>query len=1132
MGHPSSAVGGTRLGAGSPLHDQAARLFPKRTRELQTRGDGLSPGIWGPPTSGHSTPLRETIPESPSQDGFPDLVPPSEMDITSPSRRTRAGTVPSRFSPVGTINGVNIQQSLLSKTSRPTPSTSPFKPASLSSEMLNKGPPNSSNNAALLSRLRAGSMPQRSNLAGTSNPFGTSLFASNWSSGRDRASTLTSIRSSDDPASPTQSSYLKDGMTDTDVRTLDYLGLVETPQQSRANLARSLPGPALLQQQQPPPPNNVLPQLLANFDLRNTSRFRSYSVNAGEKYADDDLNETEIPYSAFQSGTLTPSAAATAAHMTALQNQIDQHNRAVQAFSKQMSTARPRARTAGVLDTPLQRTPMRAYMAAPSRLDRGMGASGIGVDEGDETASLVDSVGMLHLNGNLGCADRELAEENDANVSRSLWIGSIPVSTTSSSLDAIFGRYGNIESTRVLTHKNCGFVNFENIENAVQARQALNGKEIFPGAGQVRIGYAKAPNNSTSGTPGFNTDESSPTPDPHHADFASGPVSASGGADGTNSTAKSQQAKSGSSSPRVPDLTALRDEMLRTVLDFGASIEDRRTISQSIDKAVAFQQLETEIPSIPEPSHVRMYDAPRLRDIRKRIDNGACGLQEIEEVANDMLPEMAELASDYLGNTVVQKLFELCSEQTKDQMLGQIAPHLAEIGVHKNGTWAAQKIIDVCKTAPQMTMIVNSLRPYTIPLFLDQYGNYVLQCCLRFGSPYNDFIFETMLSHLWDIAQGRFGARAMRACLESHYSTKQQQRMLAAAIALHGVQLATNTNGALLLTWFLDTCTFPQRRTVLAPYLVSHIVHLCTHKVAYLTVLKVINQRNEPEAREIIMQALFFSPGDTTLEQILSDQTSGATLIFKILTTPFFDENIRAEVARNVAKVLTRIKAQPNQGYKRLMDEVGLSSRPPTGSHQAHSHGHPGATDRVRPQTQSGATNALSAPQLERPYSGQYVQNLPGAAYETGPGLARSGSADSATFAPYGVNGSPYPHSTLQQTTAHQFQYQAYLAAAHRNNGNNFLPGYGTTGYGGYATPPLSVEPFRGMPTHPSPLVGPAQISPLITGSPYGQQQYNPTMGSNVYAYQQPNGFSPQMQAVQGGGRRIRVCACPSQPSG
>ncbi|KAK3064955.1 hypothetical protein LTR53_018327, partial [Teratosphaeriaceae sp. CCFEE 6253] len=268
-----------------------------------------------------------------------------------------------------------------------------------------------------------------------------------------------------------------------------------------------------------------------------------------------------------------------------------------------------------------------------------------------------------------------------------------------------------------------------------------------------------------------------------------------------------------------------------------------------------------------------------LREIRKRIDNNSCSAMELEAIALEMLPEIAELASDYLGNTVVQKLFEFCSEETKEMMLAEIAPHLAEIGVHKNGTWAAQKIIDVARTPQQMHMTVAALRPHGVNLFLDQYGNYVMQCCLRFQAPANNFIFETMLSRLWDVAQGRFGARAVRASLESHFATNDQKRLMAAAIALHSVQLATNSNGALLLTWFLDTCTFPRRRSVLAPRLIPHLVHLCTHKVAYLTVLKIINQRNEPEARDTLLRAMFFE--EQTLTDIISDQACGATLIFK-----------------------------------------------------------------------------------------------------------------------------------------------------------------------------------------------------------------------------------------------------------
>ena len=48
-----------------------------------------------------------------------------------------------------------------------------------------------------------------------------------------------------------------------------------------------------------------------------------------------------------------------------------------------------------------------------------------------------------------------------------------------------------------------------------------------------------------------------------------------------------------------------------------------------------------------------------------------------------MLPEVAELSSDYLGNTAVQKLFEYFSEEIKETMLMETGPHLTEIGIRE-----------------------------------------------------------------------------------------------------------------------------------------------------------------------------------------------------------------------------------------------------------------------------------------------------------------------------------------------------------------------------------------------------------------------------------------------------------------
>ncbi|KAM5438616.1 hypothetical protein MferCBS31731_004907 [Microsporum ferrugineum] len=1142
----SQSIGVSRMGAGSPSHDLGNRLYPKRAREIQAQ-EGVTPHIWGgPPTSGNSTPLRENIPESPNQDEFPGLVPSPETIAYNPGRRTRAGTVPSRFSPVGPLNGLNVQPSVISKTSRPTPSTSPFRPQNttgVESSMVSA--PGTESNTVLLSRLRAGSMPQRPNLLNSTSPFGPSVFSTNWSSGRERATTLASIRSSEGPSSPTQSSFSKDGLADADVRTLDYLGLAETPQQSRASLAGPSVAMLMQQQQQQQQPASSLPPLLAELAMlnRGSNRFRSYSVNAKEKYAEDD-EEFGTHYTGIPSGTMTPSAAATAAQLAATQAQIHQHNLAVQAFANHASSSRPRARTAGVLDAPLQRSSIRNYLASPSRLENSISAADIRITEGSEYDGLPEAVQRMQLGGIGGLRSQEPVDENNLEgPTRALWIGSIPVSTTVTSLDAIFNVYGKIESTRVLTHKNCGFVNFERVESATQAKSLLNGKEIFPGAGPVRIGYAKVPATPVSETPGQPGSQHSPTPDANTG--AAGSVAR----DGTRSATQDGDAVISSA---IPDLQEIQPEMSKIVIEFGSSEAECQNITLSIQRAINFTAFEDEIRPVPEPSQSRAFDAPRLREIRKKIDNGACSAQEIEETANEMLPEIAELASDYLGNTVVQKLFEFCSEQAKEQMLTPIAPHLAEIGVHKNGTWAAQKIIDVSKVASQKQMIVDSLRPYTVPLFLDQYGNYVLQCCLRFGPPFNDFIFETMLSRMWEISQGRFGARAMRACLESHHATKDQQRMLASAIALHSVQLATNANGALLLTWFLDTCTFPNRRTVLAPRLVPHLVALCTHKVAYLTVLKIVNQRNEPEAREIILKALFFSPGDETLENILKDQSSGATLIFKVLTTPFFEEAMRADVVKTVAKVLTKLKTTPSQGYKRLMDEVGLSSRTATTRDSHHARDHGAATDREKHQRQPGQQrqegNAFPSQQhqADRQYTGQmgaHNMNMQ-PSLNSPPNMSRSISSEQALpqYDPYAFGamnslaGLPMTNPGLAQDmplNPQQYQYQAFLAAQSRGMPSaGFFPppgngmGMGMNGFP--VTTGTTLDNFRSVqPAMAGPGGAPLPMggNSIVQPTAYGNQQFSPVMGAGQL-YNYPQQFyqpTPGAQGAPPSGRRGRA---------
>ncbi|RCI16141.1 hypothetical protein L249_2133 [Ophiocordyceps polyrhachis-furcata BCC 54312] len=1122
VNHNGIMAANARSGAGSPSHEMpgSARLFSKRAREIQAQ-EGISTvplNLWsGPPTSGNSTPLRENIPESPT-DGFPDFAQLPTPESLPPTRRARAGTVPSRFSPGGPVSGLLNVPSLAPKSARATPSQTPFNKSQSPSPSL-EPPEGSTSGSALLSRLRAGSMPQRSPFAplpAPGSPFGPSVFSSSWipaGVGRERGSTLASIASvgSNGPSSPAQSHFSKEGGGESDVhmRTLDYLGLAETPQPVRAQLATPY---------------------MANFDYtKQSSRFRSYSVNNKDKYADeeDDYDVDGIhPDSQYVAAALQDQLAAT---NVAIHN----HNLAVQAFANQASATRPRARTAGVLDSPgghLMRTYLTGNTAVPNPISS---TAEMRMPDDEEYDDLPQAVAGMSLGrsssrnaGMLGAEEHGLEGPTSA-----LWLGGMPTSTTTSTLIEMFKAHGPIASARVLTHKNCGFVNFERIESAISARSSLNGKEIFPGAGPIRINFAKPP--SSANTPGHDGAVPSPSPDPFSKSQDTGQEAASAAGDG------SQPPATGKTTPVVPPLRDMTADIVDIVGQFGASEDDKTIISRNVQSAIQYNGFVEEIPAIREPTHTRVHDAPRLRDIRKRIDNQLLSQSEIEDVAMEMLPEIAELSSDYLGNTVVQKLFEHCGDPVRDAMLAEIGPHMAEIGIHKNGTWAAQKIIDVCKTPGQMSVIVEKLRPYTVPLFLDQYGNYVLQGCLKFGTPYNEFIFETMLSRMWEVAQGRFGARAMRACLESHHASKNQQRMLAAAIALHSVQLATNANGALLLTWFLDTCTFPQRRTVLSPRLVPCLVHLCTHKVAYLTVLKVINQKAEPDARDAILKSLFFSPNDQVLEAILNDHACGSTLIFKVLTTPFFDESIRGRVVDKVKNVLVKIRAQPGQGYKRLMDEVGLSTRA-AGPNNREGGGGSGHTDQPRQRPGSrhaGGSNGHHGPQGHggKAFFAAQINATAGGGgggFDVGYGPPRN-EADAGLpgFQPYGQGvvygsaaGPVAPAANLQQ-----LQYQQSLMSRATPPMNYSFPPL-QPGYGGYGGPGSAVDQFRqqGM-ANGSPIAPPPPSAQMAGGQgpppPLGPPGFGLAMGGSSYGYGglagMPNmGYMTQEQTSSRRGRR------------
>ncbi|KAJ3971976.1 hypothetical protein EV361DRAFT_174788 [Lentinula raphanica] len=662
---------------------------------------------------------------------------------------------------------------------------------------------------------------------------------------------------------------------------------------------------------------------------------------------------------------------------------------------------------------------------------------------------------------------------------RALWIGSIPSTTTPATILSVFSPYGPIESARVLTHKNCGFINFERLDDAVRARKALNGRDVLGSdVGAIRIGFAKVPvKNGQEGT----NDEAIPGPVQGVGDLSVGAtIHALRAVKGASTIPADQQVLSGAvenyrsnlllsmiasgihdasfapdglSKPPgwIPAIT--EQQMIMKELSVG-SVDAESDIAALADFRPPTMYYTT-IPLVSDRPHSRRWDASKLRDLRKRLDSGTMTTDEVDNVAGDFLDgEIVDLASDWLGNTVVQKLFERCSPGPKFAMLERICPSLAMIGIHKNGTWAAQKIIECVTTPEEIGLVAQNLRPYAPPLLLDQYGNYVVQCCLRFGAPANDFIFDAIVDRMWEVAQGRFGARSMRACLESPHITVSQQRRIATAIILNSIPLATNPNGALLLTWLLDTSGFPSRYNLLAPRFTPHLSHLCTHKLASLTVLRIVNQKIEPDASRQIVEALFASPGDHVLTDVLGDQVNGVAVVHKILTSPYLEPLDKLRYMEATKHVLIELKVIATQAYRRLIEEVGLplpnyqatyTNSAPTGKGKNAQNSFVPGLPQGYPSNDQGLASMMAALQMggQNPQAGPPQLHID-PAYEVGGGGGRH-----QMNAQNGYNGNdPYNSYAIRQPEI------ASPRGSIRRTGS--LPATGTNAQNGQYPPPQS----------------------------------------------------------------------------
>jgi len=360
------------------------------------------------------------------------------------------------------------------------------------------------------SRLRSGSLtlpPSGGPIAGptNTNAFGSTLFSSSWLNPHSGYLALDEHRSMNSSES----------LTGDDVHTLDYLGLDDrsrgpqpaTVTELRSQAQAAIAGRLRATTVSNPYRSRTLQPLSTAHTQGDLEELEEYDSPGGYRPRVDSFNGTsgnayyadQVPFVARgfkQAQHLGVSVRTRATSVGALEDPSRlRQSPGYGDLSSGMQLNQPSATAVnaimrGLLDSKGQVQAGRmVQQLQPGRYTAG------DVSPGGRIAS--GSVGFLQAPPGQPRSVSPKAESPQIQTpSRSLWIGNLDTSVTKETLLTIFSPYGAIESLRLLPEKECGFVNFLDINDAVRAKDdvlnRLGGNIGLQNGQPVRIGFGKA----------------------------------------------------------------------------------------------------------------------------------------------------------------------------------------------------------------------------------------------------------------------------------------------------------------------------------------------------------------------------------------------------------------------------------------------------------------------------------------------------------------------------------------------------------------------------------------------------------------------------------------------------------------
>ncbi|KAM3324077.1 pumilio 12 isoform X1 [Capsicum chacoense] len=259
-------------------------------------------------------------------------------------------------------------------------------------------------------------------------------------------------------------------------------------------------------------------------------------------------------------------------------------------------------------------------------------------------------------------------------------------------------------------------------------------------------------------------------------------------------------------------------------------------------------------------------DQNGCRFLQKKFAEGSS--EDVEKIFPEIIVHIVELMIDPFGNYLVQKLFEVCNEGQRMQILRaitRISGDLVRISCDMHGTRAVQKVIETLKTPEQFSMIVSSLKPGLVNLIKDMNGNHVAQRCLQYLTPeYREFLFEAAITNCVELATDRHGCCVLQKCLSQ--SDGGQRHRLIYEITCNALVLSQDPFGNYVVQYIFDI-RLPWATRNIFDQLRGKFGDLSMQKYSSNVVEKCLKHADEERSSYIIEELL----SDPRLDQIMQD---------------------------------------------------------------------------------------------------------------------------------------------------------------------------------------------------------------------------------------------------------------------